>query len=58
VTINRENANAIFEGARNASGGERQFAAGRKIKSNQIKSNQIKSNHNLFKARAASAVIG
>ena len=29
LTINREIANAIFEGARNARGGERQFAAGR-----------------------------
>jgi hypothetical protein len=29
LTINREIANAIFEGARNAKGGERQFAAGR-----------------------------
>jgi hypothetical protein len=28
LTINREIANAIFEGARNARGGERQFAAG------------------------------
>ena len=28
-TINREIANAIFEGSRNARGGERQFAAGR-----------------------------
>ena len=29
LTINREIASAIFEGARNARGGERQFAAGR-----------------------------
>jgi hypothetical protein len=29
LTINREIANAIFEGARNARGGERQFAASR-----------------------------
>jgi hypothetical protein len=29
LTINREIANATFEGARNARGGERQFAAGR-----------------------------
>jgi hypothetical protein len=29
LTINREIENAIFEGARNARGGERQFAAGR-----------------------------
>ena len=29
IIINREIANAIFEGARNARGGERQFAAGR-----------------------------
>ncbi len=29
LTINREIANAIFKGARNARGGERQFAAGR-----------------------------
>jgi hypothetical protein len=29
LTINREIANAIFEGARNARGGEQQFAAGR-----------------------------
>jgi hypothetical protein len=29
LTINREISNAIFEGARNARGGERQFAAGR-----------------------------
>jgi hypothetical protein len=29
LTINRETANAIFKGARNARGGERQFAAGR-----------------------------
>ena len=29
MTINREIANAIFEGARNARGGERQFAVGR-----------------------------
>jgi len=29
LTINREIANAIFEGAMNARGGERQFAAGR-----------------------------
>jgi hypothetical protein len=29
LTINREIANAIFEGAKNARGGERQFAAGR-----------------------------
>jgi hypothetical protein len=29
LTMNREIASAIFEGARNARGGERQFAAGR-----------------------------
>jgi hypothetical protein len=29
LIINREIANAIFEGARNARGGKRQFAAGR-----------------------------
>jgi hypothetical protein len=29
LTINREIANAVFEGARNDRGGERQFAAGR-----------------------------
>jgi hypothetical protein len=31
LTINREIANAIFEGARNARDGERQFAAGRDL---------------------------
>jgi hypothetical protein len=31
LTINREIADAIFEGARNARGGERQFAAGRSL---------------------------